>query len=113
MESAALAALGVIGFGIALANQLAKRLRVPPILVYLVLGALAGESVFGIVRPHDLEPLFETALEVLVGLIVFEGAFAIDTDYLRRVGRFVRNLLTLGLLLTWGLATLAAGGLGV
>ncbi|MGE3961959.1 MAG: cation:proton antiporter [Dehalococcoidia bacterium] len=113
MESAALAALGVIGFGIALANQLAKRLRVPPILVYLVLGALAGESVLDIVRPHDLEPLFETALEVLVGLIVFEGAFAIDTDYLRRVGRFVRNLLTVGLLLTWGLATLAAGGLGV
>ncbi len=113
MESAALAALGVIGFGLALANQVAKRLRIPPILVYLVLGTLAGESVFGIVRPHDLGPLFETALEVLVGLIVFEGAFAIDTDYLRRVGRFVRNLLTLGLLMTWGLVTLAAGGLGV
>jgi len=113
MESAALAALGVIGFGLALANQIAKRLRIPPILVYLVLGALAGESVFGIVRPHDLDPLFETLLEVLVGLIVFEGAFAIDTDYLRRVGRFVRNLLTVGLLLTFGLATLAAGALGV
>jgi len=113
MESAALAALGVIGFGLALANQIAKRLRIPPILVYLVLGALAGESVLGIVRPHDLDPLFETLLEVLVGLIVFEGAFAIDTDYLRRVGRFVRNLLTVGLLLTFGLATLAAGALGV
>lgn len=113
MESAALAALGVIGFGLALANQIAERLRVPPILVYLVLGALAGESVFGIVRPHDLEPLFETLLEVLVGLVVFEGAFAIDTDYLRRVGRFVRNLLTVGLVLTFGLATLAAGALGV
>lgn len=113
MESAALAALGVIGVGIALANQIAKRLHIPPILVYLVLGALAGESVLGVVRPHDLEPLFETVLEVLVGLIVFEGAFAIDTDYLRRVGRFVRNLLTIGLVLTFGLATLAAGGLGV
>ena len=113
MESAALAALSVIGFGIALANQIAKRLRVPPILVYLIVGALAGESVLGVVRPHDLEPLFETALEVLVGLIVFEGAFAIDTDYLKRVGRLVRNLLTLGLLLTWALATFAAGALGV
>ena len=30
MESAALAALGVIGLGIALTNQVAERLRVPP-----------------------------------------------------------------------------------
>ncbi|MCK9496825.1 MAG: cation:proton antiporter [Dehalococcoidia bacterium] len=113
MESAALSALAVIGFGLAIANQVAKRLRVPPILLYLILGAVAGQSALQIIRPHELEPLFETALEVLVGLIVFEGAFAIDTDYLRRVGRMIRNLLTMGLVLTWALATLAAGGLGV
>ncbi len=113
MEHSAIAALGVIGFGIAIANQLAKRFYVPSILIYLLLGAAAGPSVLGLVEPDELDPFFQLTLEVLVGLVVFEGAFAIDVDYLRRVGRVVRNLLTLGLGLTFVLAGLLAGVLGV
>lgn len=113
MESAAIGALGVIGFAIAIANQVARRFRIPSVLIYLIIGALAGESVLRIVRPQDLEPIFEPSLEILVGLIVFEGAFAIDVDYLRRVGRVVRNLLTIGLALTFVMAALLAGLLDV
>ncbi len=113
MEHAAIAALGVVGFGIAVANQVAKRFYVPPILIYLLIGAAAGPSVLGVVQPNELQPIFGTTLEVLVGLVVFEGAFAIDVDYLRRMGRVVRNLLTVGLAITFVLAGLLAGVLGV
>ena len=113
METAAIAALAVIGAALAIVNPIANRLRIPSVLLYLVIGVVAGESVLGIVRPHDLEPIFEPVLEVLVGLIVFEGAFAINVDYLQRVSRVVRNLLTLGLMLTFGLGTLIVGGLGL
>lgn len=113
MEHAAISALGVIGFAVAITNQLARRLRVPPILLYLILGVLAGPSVFGVFEPHELEEIFPLALELLVGLLVFEGAFAINVQYLRRVGAVVRNLLTVGLLVTFAIGALLAGLLGV
>ena len=62
---------------------------------------------------RDLGEVLATSLEVLVGLLVFEGAFAIDVRYLRRVGDVVRNLLTVGLVITFLLGTLLAGLLDV
>ena len=40
---------------------------------------------------------------------MFEGAFSIDVQYLRRVGHVVRNLLTVRLVITFAPATLVAG----
>ncbi len=113
METAAISALGVIGFAVAVTNQLARRLLIPPILLYLILGVLAGPSVFGLFNTDDLHEIFPLSLEVLVGLLVFEGAFAIDVQFLRRVGTVVRNLLTVGLFTTFLVGTLLAGLLGV
>ena len=62
---------------------------------------------------RDLGEVLATSLEVLVGLLVFEGAFAIDVRYLRRVGDVVRNLLTVGLVITFLSGTLLAGLLDV
>ena len=113
METAAISALGVIGFAVAVTNQLARRLHVPPILIYLIVGVLAGPSVFSLFAPADLHGIFPLALEVLVGLLVFEGAFVIDVQFLRRVGAVVRNLLTVGLMVTFLTGTLLAGLLDV
>ena len=113
METAAISALGVIGFAVAVTNQLARRLLIPPILLYLIIGVLAGPSVFGVFNPDALHEIFPLALEVLVALLVFEGAFAIDVQFLRRVGAVVRNLLTVGLLVTFIAGTLLAGLLDV
>ncbi len=113
METAAISALGVIGFAVAVTNQLARRLLIPPILLYLIIGVLAGPSVFGVFSPDALHEIFPLALEVLVALLVFEGAFAIDVQFLRRVGAVVRNLLTVGLLVTFIAGTLLAGLLDV
>lgn len=113
MEAAALSALGVIGLAVAVTTMVSRRFSLPAVLVYLVVGAAAGPSALDLVRPDELRPFFETTLEVIVGLIVFEGAFSIDVDYLRRVGSVVRNLLTVGLALTFLAAAALAGGLGV
>ena len=93
--------------------MIARRLRLPAVLIYLLIGAIAGPSILGIVDPHELGAIFEISIEVLVALIVFEGAFSIDVAYLRRVGRVVRNLLTLGMVITIGLAAALAGLLDV
>lgn len=113
METAALSALGVIGFSVAVTNMVSRRVRLPPVLIFLVIGAIAGPSVLNLVDPDELGEVFPVVLEVLVAIIVFEGAFSIDVPYLRRVGSVVRNLLTIGLLITFGLAALLAGVLDV
>ncbi|MDA0350882.1 MAG: cation:proton antiporter [Chloroflexi bacterium] len=113
METAALSALGVIGFAVSVTTMVARRVRLPPILLFLVIGAIAGPSVLHLVDPEELGEIFPVTLEVLVAIIVFEGAFSIDVPYLRRVGSVVRNLLTVGLLITFGLAALLAGLLDV
>jgi NhaP-type Na+/H+ or K+/H+ antiporter len=78
METAAISALGVIGVSVAITNQAARKLLLPPVLLYLLAGVLAGPSVFDVFDPEDLGEIFTTSLEVLVGLLVFEGAFSID-----------------------------------
>jgi len=113
MEAAALTALGVIGLAVAVTNMVARRARLPPVLIFLVAGAVAGPSVLGLVEPDEIGEIFPVTLEVLVAVIVFEGAFSIDVAYLRRVGSVVRNLMTVGLLITFLLGTLLAGALDV
>lgn len=113
MEAAALSALGVIGFAVAVTNMVSRRIKLPPVLIFLVIGAIAGPSVLDLVDPEEIGEVFPVAIEVLVAVIVFEGAFSIDVPYLRRVGSVVRNLLTVGLLITFGLGALLAGLLDV
>ncbi len=109
MESALLAVLGVVGVAVSVVGLISRRLHAPPVLLYLLLGALVGPSLLNIVNPDDLGEFFTVTLEVLVALIVFEGAFSIDARGLQRTGRVVRNLLTVGMAVTFLLATLIAG----
>ena len=43
-------------------------------LIFLVIGALAGPSVLDFVNPEEIGEIFPVTLEVLVAIIVFEGA---------------------------------------
>lgn len=113
MEQALLQAFGAAGLALAVVTMVARRLRLPPVLIYLLLGAAAGPSVLGIVDPHEMEEVLFVTLEVLVAMVVFEGAFSIDVPHLRRVGGVIRNLLTVGLAVTFVCASLLAIGLGV
>ena len=112
-EAAVISAVALVGLAVALVNLIASRLRLPPPLIYLAVGVIGGRSVTSFFHPDELGHIFPIFLEVLVGLLVFEGAFAINVRYLRRVGGVVRNLLTVGLVVTFVSATLLTGVLGV
>ncbi|MFQ5656640.1 MAG: cation:proton antiporter [Candidatus Methylomirabilales bacterium] len=99
-----LASIVVLGIG---AQWLAWRLRLPSILLLLIFGFVAGPGV-GLIDP---DRLFGDLLLPLVSLsaavILFEGGLSLRVATLREIG-VVRNLITIGLLVTWLISTGAA-----
>ena len=99
-----LAAILVLGVG---AQWLAWRLRLPSILLLLGFGFLAGPAT-GIVHPDGLfGDLLFPLVSVSVGLILFEGGLSLRLADLREIGRPLWSLISIGALVTWGLASLA------
>jgi len=105
-----LATLVVLGIG---ATWLSWRLRVPSILLLLVAGFIAG-PITGFLNPDLLlGDLLFPLVSLSVAVILFEGGLSLDIAELRDIGRVVRNLATVGALVTWigasALATLLLG----
>lgn len=99
-----LAAIFVLGVG---AQWVAARLRVPSILLLLVLGFIAG-PVTGIVRPDEMfGDVFFSIVPLAVGVILFEGGATLELSDVTGHGSVVRRLITWGVLVVWGLASLA------
>jgi len=100
-----LASIIVLGI---VAQWMAWRLRLPAILLLLLGGFLAG-PVTGVLNP-DL--LFGDALfplvSISVAIILFEGGLSLHFNELRKYGSVIRNLTTVGILITWILAGLGA-----
>ncbi|MDX1547112.1 MAG: cation:proton antiporter, partial [Rhodothermales bacterium] len=97
----------VVVLGIA-AQWLAWRFRVPSILLLLTFGFVAG-PVTGLLDPSGLQGDWVFAFVSLsIGIILFEGGLSLRLSELREVGKAVFNLITLGVLVTWVLAALAA-----
>jgi len=98
--------VGVIVLSVT-AQWLAWRLGIPAIPLLLVIGILAG-PVTQVLRPDAL--LGEALVPVVslsVAVILFEGGLSLKVRELRDVGKAVRNLVTVGAAITWGLTTLA------
>jgi NhaP-type Na+/H+ or K+/H+ antiporter len=97
----------VIVLGI-LAQWLAWRLHLPAILLLLVFGIIAG-PVTGILEPDLVfgETLFPL-VSVSVAIILFEGGLSLKLTELRKGGAVIRNLVTIGIAVTWLLAAGAA-----
>jgi NhaP-type Na+/H+ or K+/H+ antiporter/Trk K+ transport system NAD-binding subunit len=87
---------------------LAERLRMPSILLLLAAGVLLGPQGLQLVAPDALGDGLQVIIPLMVAIIVFEGGMVLDLTYLRQVTRVVRNLITIGALITAVLATLAA-----
>jgi len=101
-----IALVGVIVLGVA-AQWLAWRLGLPSILLLLVVGILAG-PVTQFLRPDAL--LGEALVPIVslsVAVILFEGGLSLKVRELRAVGKVVRNLVTVGAAITWGLTTIS------
>lgn len=97
-----------VALGIA-AQVLADRLKVPAILPLLLFGVLAGPNLWellgvgggGMIEPESLGEGLEVFIELGIAVILFEGGLSLNPRQFRRVGVAVRNLLTLGLVITW------------
>lgn len=100
-----LAVIAVLAVG---SQWLAWRLRLPSILLLLLFGALAG-PIFGIVSPDELfGSLLFPIVSISVAIILFEGGLTLRLSELPYVGGVIFRLISVGALVTWTVAALAA-----
>ena len=80
---------------------LAKLLKIPGIVLLLFGGVILGPEILGLVQPGTLGPALNVLVAVAVGLILFEGGLTLDVSGYRSAPQVIRNLLTVGVLITW------------
>ena len=98
---------GIVAGGV-LAQWVAWRLRLPSILVLLLGGVLAG-PVLDLLDPDELfGDLLFAGVALAVAVILFEGSLSLDLHQLRIAGRAARNLVSVGVAVTFALAGVAA-----
>ena len=93
-----LASIVILGIG---AEWLAWRLRLPSILLLLIFGFIAGAATNFLNPDILLGDLLLPLVSIAVALILFEGGLNLRLTELRKSGGVVRNLITVGLLVTW------------
>lgn len=87
---------------------LAWRVRLPAIIFLLFAGMVAG-PVSGLLHPEELlGDIFYPFVSLSVAIILFEGSITLKFKEIIGLQSVVRNLLSFGLLITWGVTTLAA-----
>ncbi|RMF72818.1 MAG: hypothetical protein D6744_16390 [Planctomycetota bacterium] len=90
------------------AQWAAWRLSLPSILLLLITGMLIG-PVTGFLDPGDLlGDLLFPVVSIAVALILYEGGLTLNLRELREVGGVVRNIISIGALVTWASASGAA-----
>ena len=91
-----------------LAQILAERFQLPAILPLLAFGILCGPAGLAFFEPTALGEVLEVLVHLGVAVILFEGGLSLDPRRLIQVGAPVRNLLTVGVVVTWAGSALAA-----
>jgi NhaP-type Na+/H+ and K+/H+ antiporters len=102
--------LVLIGLASLLAQWLAWLLRLPAILPLLLFGIVLGPTVH-LVQPDLLfGDLLFPLVSLSVAIILFEGALTLRFEEIRGLGGVVRNLVTVGMLVTFWSSASPAGG---
>ncbi len=88
---------------------IAWRIKVPAILLLLAVGSLAGSVPKLLLHPEVVfGELLLPIVSLSVGLILFEGGLNLRFAELKTTWRSLVGLLSIGVLVTWGLVTVAA-----
>lgn len=94
------------------AQVVADYLKVPSIVFLLLFGILLGSDGLGLLHPHLLGDGLEVIVALSVALILFEGGLNLELRDLGRVSGSLRNLVTIGTLITLVGGGMAAHWLG-
>lgn len=84
-----------LGVGV-FAQSVARRLRVPGIVVLLAAGAGLGPDGLGWVHPRDLGEGLFAIVDLAVAVILFEGGLNLQISRLRRAQSEIQRLVTVG-----------------
>jgi NhaP-type Na+/H+ or K+/H+ antiporter len=90
-----------------LAQVAARHLGIPGIVLLLGLGVVLGPEGLGAVQPASLGQGMRALVGFAVAIILFEGGLNLDIRRLRRVGKSIRQLVTIGAVVTAVGGTLA------
>ncbi|NJR50634.1 MAG: sodium:proton antiporter [Leptolyngbyaceae cyanobacterium CSU_1_3] len=82
------------------AQVVAEYLKTPGIVFLLIFGICLGPSGLGLLHPDRLGDGLEVLVALLVAVILFEGGFNLQLRELGRVSGSLRNLVTIGTLIT-------------
>ena len=88
------------------AQALAKHVRVPGLVLLLAFGVLLGPDVANLVQPSTLGEGLSALVGFAVAVILFEGGMTLNMRQLRREGRAIQQLISVG-----ALVSLVAGAL--
>ena len=82
------------------AQVIAEYFKVPSIVFLLLFGILLGSNSLDILHPHDLGVGLEVLVALSVAIILFEGGLNLELRELGKVSGSLRNLVTIGTLIT-------------
>ncbi|MCF7803382.1 MAG: cation:proton antiporter [Candidatus Marinimicrobia bacterium] len=89
------------------ASQLvANKFKFPAIVPLLVVGALLGQ--FELLRVDLLGDGLQTIVHIGVAIILFEGGLSLRRVNYREASKTIRNLITIGIIITWVLGSASA-----
>lgn len=95
----------VVGF---FCQWIAWRIKLPSILFLLFAGIMLGPTLGWLNPDAVFGELLEVFISLAVAVILYEGSMTLKFSEIRGHGAVVRNLVTLGVGITWLVATLAA-----
>ena len=83
-----------------MAQVLGEYIKVPSIVFLLLFGILLGNDGIGWLHPHELGIGLEVIVALSVAIILFEGGLTLELRALGKVSGSLRNLVTVGTLIT-------------
>ena len=85
-------------------QSVAHHLRIPGIVLLLIIGVLLGPDISGVIQPDTLGSALSVITGFAVAVILFEGGLNLKIQRLKRERRAIRQMITIG-----GLVTVVGG----